>query len=101
VFWFVVKVVLVSIAVSLLARWAKLIPRYPKLRYAVLFQVLNTGLLTALLTFLLLAGIDLSWVILLVLLLAVQWLALLCTNAVAQRSAGSEDAPRIRSGRAE
>jgi hypothetical protein len=93
VFWFVVKVVLVSIAVSLLARWARLIPRYPKLRYTVLFQVFNSGLLTGLLTLLILAGIDPSWVVLLVLLLAVQGVAVLCTNSVVRRADGSEEAP--------
>ena len=94
---YVVKVVLVSIVASLLATWAQLIPRYPKLKYAVLFQVLNTGLLTILLTFLLTAGIDPSWFVLLVLLLLVLWCAVLCTNFIVRRAGVPEDGPSYRS----
>ncbi len=86
--WFVVKVVLVSIVASLLARWADLIPRYPKLRYAILFQVLNSGLLTLVLTALITAGIYPSWVVLLVLILVVAWCAVLCTSFIVRRLPG-------------
>jgi steroid 5-alpha reductase family enzyme len=92
-FLFVAKVVLVSIAVSLLARWANLIPRYPKLRYRVLFQVLNSGLLTVLLSLLITAGFNPPWTLLLVLLVVVLWGAVLCTNYIVRRAADAEDEP--------
>ena len=80
--FFVVKVVLVSIAVSLIARWAKWVPRYPKLKQAVLFQVLNTGLLTIVLTVLTTAGVFPSWPPLVIILVLILWLSVRCTNAI-------------------
>ena len=88
---FVLKVVAISIVVSLIARWAKWVPRYPQLKYAVLLQVFNTGLLTILLTFLITAGIYPSWPILLVVLFLVLWLSVRCTNAIVQSRGDSAD----------
>jgi len=84
---FIVKVVLVSIGVSLLAVWAKLIPRYPKLRYAVLFKVRAAHVADH-------RGFYPSWVVLVVLLLVVLWCAVLCTNYIVRRSGVSEDETR-------
>jgi drug/metabolite transporter (DMT)-like permease len=89
-FVLVVKVVVVSIVVSLLARWVGMIPRYPKLRYAALYQFLNSGLLTVLLTVLLMTGINPPWVFLLLLLLLVMWGSVLCTNYVVRRGSASK-----------
>jgi uncharacterized membrane protein YdfJ with MMPL/SSD domain len=82
--YFVVHVVLVAIAVSLIGRWAKWVPRYPKLRHAFLFQVFNTGLLTIVLTFLGTAGAFPSWPVLVAVVLLILWLSVRCTNAIVQ-----------------
>lgn len=84
-FAFVLEVVAVSIVVSIVARWLKLIPRYSKLRYAVLMQALNTVLLTVVLSVLLAAGIYPSWALLAALLFVILWLSVRCTNYIARR----------------
>ena len=51
---FVIQVVVVSIAVSILSRAFGLIPRYPERRFTRLVSILNAGILTILLTLVLL-----------------------------------------------
>lgn len=61
---FVIQVVVVSIVVSILSHRFGLIPRYPERRYTRLVPVLNTGILTILLTLVLLFDLHPSWTIL-------------------------------------
>jgi len=48
--YFLLEIIGVSILVSLFATWVKLIPRYPKRIHAFAQQLMNTALLTVLLT---------------------------------------------------
>jgi membrane-bound metal-dependent hydrolase YbcI (DUF457 family) len=61
-FWLVIEVIIASIAVSLIARALKLIPRYDRLVHRILLQVLNGGVLTIVLTFLFVYGVRPGWV---------------------------------------
>lgn len=89
---FVVEVVVVSIAVSLVAGWIHLIPRYPKLRYAFLVQVFNAVFLTVVLTVLFAVKVYPSWVLMFLLVLLILWLSVECTNYLVRRS-GAEPTP--------
>jgi len=60
---FVVEVIAVSIVVSAISYALRLVPRYPKRIFGVLQQVLNTGLLTLLLTYLIVNEIEPGWVV--------------------------------------
>ncbi len=82
---FIVELVAVSILVSLGARWAEIVPRYPKLRYAILMQSLNAGLLTIVLTVLLTMEIYPTWILLFALILSILWLSVQVTNQLVHR----------------
>ncbi len=81
--FFVVKVIAVSIAVSLFAAWMKLIPRYQRRKDAFLMQLINTGILTLVLTVLFTFGIYLSWLITFGLILAILLSSVWLTNKIA------------------
>lgn len=87
-FYFVLEVIGVSMLVSLFATWIKLIPRYPKRRYAFIQQLINTGFLTILLTFLCLFGIYPSWLLLFGLILFILWWSIRITGTFVQRGGG-------------
>jgi len=61
---FVLEVILVSIVVSAISYALRLIPRYPKRIYGILVQILNTTLLTLVLTYLTINEITPGWVVL-------------------------------------
>lgn len=61
---FVIQVVVVSLVVSILMYKFGLIPRYPERRYTRLVPILNTGILTVLLTLVLLLDLHPSWTVL-------------------------------------
>jgi len=84
-FAFAIEVVAVSIAVSLVAGWVHLIPQYSKRKYAFLMQLLNTGLLTIVLSLLLLAGLYPSWIVIVLLILLIFWLSVRWTNSICRR----------------
>jgi len=84
-FLFVLMVVVVSILVSLLASWIKLVPRYQRSKYSFIQQLINTGLLTVLLTLLTLFGIYPSWFLLFVMILFVLWLSVQITNNMVKK----------------
>ena len=90
-FYFVIEVIAASIAVSLLSRWLNLIPRYLKRKYAVLMQLLNTGLLTIVLTSLFIFGIYPSWFVTGGLILSILLLSVLLTN---NRLRATENQPK-------
>ncbi len=88
-FFFVLEVIGVSILVSLFATWIKLIPRYPKRRYVFTQQLINTGILTLLLTFLAIFEIYPSWFLMFALILFVLWLSVRITSAIVRKRGDS------------
>ena len=62
-FFFLIRWIIVSILVSLLAAWLKIVPAYPKRVYTLLVHLLDTAVLTIVLTIILTFGIYPSWVI--------------------------------------
>lgn len=82
-FSFIIEVVAVSILVSLAARWAEMVPRYRKLRHAILMQSLNAGLLTIALTVMIKMEIYPTWILLFVLILSILWLSVQLTAHLA------------------
>ncbi len=79
-FLLVIEIIVVSILVNIFAIWIKLIPRYPKRKYAFLQQLINTGILTVALTILIVFDIYLSWLLLFVLVLFILWWSVRITN---------------------
>jgi hypothetical protein len=61
--WFVFEVILLSIVVSAISYALRLIPRYAKRSHRILQQVMNTGLLTIVFTFLFVFGVEPGWVV--------------------------------------
>ena len=95
---FIIEWVMVSIAVSILATWIGFIPRYPQWRQALTLQLINTLLLTVLLSVLLLSKLHPSGVLLFVAMLAVLWLSVRLTGRVFESRASAaasrpEDTP--------
>jgi hypothetical protein len=88
-FLFLLEVIGVSILVSLFANWIKLVPRYPKRKYALIQQLTNTGFLTILLTLLFSFGVYPSWLILFAIILLILWLSVLITGAIVRRGGES------------
>ncbi|HEY9167797.1 MAG TPA: hypothetical protein VIS48_16710 [Candidatus Kryptonia bacterium] len=88
-FYFVLEVIGVSILVSLLSTWIKLIPHYPKRKYAFIQQLINTAFLTILLTFLCLFEIYPSWFLLFALILFILWLSIRITGAIVPKDGES------------
>ena len=84
--YFGLEVIGVSILVSLFATWIKLVPRYPKRKYNVIQQALNSGILSLLLTVLFSFEIYPSWSILFVGILFVLWVSVRITNGVALKN---------------
>jgi len=81
-FYFFVEVIGVSILVSLFANWIKLVPRYPKWKYALLQQLINTGILTILLTIFFAFRVYPSWGILFILIVVILWWSVRLTNNI-------------------
>lgn len=89
---FIFEIIAVSIAASLVSRWLGLIPRYEKRRNAVLMQLINTGFLTIVLTFLFAFEIYLSWLLAFGLILGVLLLSVWMTNRIAGEPAKKDPA---------
>ncbi|HTS88725.1 MAG TPA: hypothetical protein VMG41_09560 [Gemmatimonadales bacterium] len=77
---FIIEWVMVSIAVSILATWIGFVPRYPKWGQTLTLQLINTLLLTMLLSTLLVSRLHPSGVLLFVAMLAVLWLSVRLTG---------------------
>ena len=78
--YFLIKWIVVSIVVSILASWLDWIPRYPKRKHVFLLNVVNTGFLTIILTVLLIFDIYPSWLVVSGLILVILYLSVQITN---------------------
>ena len=87
-FLFTLEVVVVSIIASLLATWIRLVPRYPKRSQMFIQQLINTVLLTIALIVIEVFGIYPSWIVLLVMIIAVIWLSVQIANKVVYQAGG-------------
>ena len=84
-FLFVLKVVIVSILVSLFSTWIRLIPHYQRRRHFFIQQLINTGLLSIILTLLTFFGIYPSWLLLFGMVLFVLWWSVQITNDIVKK----------------
>jgi len=84
-FYIVLEVIGVSILVSLFATWIKLIPHYPKRKYAIIQQLINSGFLTIMLTFISLFEIYPSWLLLFAIILFILWWSVQITSAIVRK----------------
>jgi hypothetical protein len=100
-FYFIVEVVAASILVSVFATWIKLIPRYPKRKYALIQQAANTGFLTVLLILLFSLDIYPSWPLLFAIILFIVWLSVRLTNNIVQKRGESIAEPAMGEGKNE
>jgi len=82
IFLFVLERIAVSIAVSLVSEWLGIIPKYEKRRNAFLLQLINTGILTIVLTFLIAFEIYLSWLLAFGLILGIFLLSVWMANKI-------------------
>jgi hypothetical protein len=67
-----VEIIAASIAVSLIAAWMKLIPRYRSRKISFFMNLINTGILTVFWTGLFILDITPSWIILVLIIFVVQ-----------------------------
>ena len=88
--YFVLEIIVVSILVSLFATWIKLIPRYPKRKYAFIQQLINTAFLTILLTLMGVFGIYPSWFLLFALILFISWWSIQITKGIVRKGSESK-----------
>ena len=88
--FFLLEVIVVSILVSLFATWIKLIPRYSKRKYNLIQQLVNTAVLTVVLTILFSFGIYPDWILLFAIILFILWLSVRFTNNIVQKAGESE-----------
>jgi hypothetical protein len=86
VFYFVIEVIGVSILVSIFATWIRLIPGYPKRKYALIQQLTNTALLTVFMTLAISLGVYPSWFLLSLIILFILWLSIRLTNGIVQKA---------------
>jgi integral membrane sensor domain MASE1 len=84
-FYFALEVIGVSILVSLFATWIKLVPKYPKRKYNLLQQALNTVIVSLLLTILFSLQIYPSWAILFAAILFVLWASVKITDTIVSK----------------
>ena len=84
-FAYVLKIVLISIGVSLFATWIKLIPRYPNWKYRLIREGSNTGILTVLLTVMVSFQIEVPWVLLFGIMLGILGLSVLIADRALRR----------------
>ena len=84
-FFFVIQVVVVSIILSIISYWIKVIPHYPKRRHAFLVQVFNTGFLTIMFTIVGIYDAYPSWYLLFGLMLLFLLLSVRITNSIARK----------------
>jgi len=82
---FVIEVILASIAVSVISHALHLTPKYPKRFHRILQQVLNTGVLTILLTYLVVNDIEPGLVVTGSMIFAVLIGSIITTNLVAHK----------------
>jgi cell division protein FtsW (lipid II flippase) len=88
VFEYIIELVILSIFVSLFAKWVKLIPRYPKKRYAIIQEAANAILMTIFLTILFNIDMRPSWIILFIMILFVLWVSVKFTDNLVKRREG-------------
>ena len=87
----------VSIVVSILSAWLKIIPTYAKRIHKILVHVVDTALLTVILTFLLLSGIYPHWTVVFVLIFMTLTVSVWFTNRIAGRKSTPAETPSQRS----
>ena len=88
-FYFVIKVIAVSIILSLIAVWLKLIPKYPKRKFRLIQQGSNLLMVNLVLTFLFIFEIYPSWLILAGMILLILWLSVEITDYLLRKEKGS------------
>lgn len=86
---FVLEAIAVSILVSIFATWIKLIPCYPKKKYNLIQQLVNTALLTVFLTLVSIFGVYPSWILLFAVILLILWMSIRLTNNIVKKAGGS------------
>jgi hypothetical protein len=82
----VLAVIFVSILVSLFATWIKLIPRYPKWKYAVIQQLTNALLQTIFVTLIFWFELPISWFPLFAVTLLILWVSVEYTKQMVRRA---------------
>ena len=82
----VLKLVIISILVSIFAAWIKLIPRYSSWKYSFIQQVTNAVLQTAFMTLLFTFDLSSSWPVLFVLILLILWASVRFTDEFVRRN---------------
>ncbi len=82
----VLKLVVISILVSIFAAWIKLIPKYPNWKYSFIQQLTNAVLQTVFMTLLFTFNLSSSWPVLFVVILVILWASVLFTNAMVRRN---------------
>ncbi len=82
---FVIEVILASIVVSVISYALRLTPKYPKRIHRILQQVLNTGLLTVLLTYLIVNNIEPGLVVTGSMIFLVLIASIVATNFIARK----------------
>ena len=90
-FSFILVWIAVSIAVSILSAWLKIIPTYSKRIHRVLVHVIDTAILTVVLTILLISGIYPHWTIVFVLIFVSLMLSVWFTNRLDRKGAKPDD----------
>ena len=84
-FYLIAEVVAVSIFVSVFVTWIKLIPRYPKRKYAFIQQFNNIVIQTYFFTILFSLGVYPSWPLLFLMILFFVWLSVRLTNSITRK----------------
>jgi hypothetical protein len=84
-FFFVIQVVVVSIILSILSYWIKVIPHYAKRRHAIFVQLLNTIFLTIMFSIVGIYDTYPSWYLLFGLMLFFLLLSVRITNVIARK----------------
>ena len=85
-FSFVIEVIAVSIIISLIATWFKLIPKYPKWKYRLIQQGSNLVMLNIILTAFFIFEFYPSWIILAIMIFLVLWLSVELTDYIVKKN---------------
>ncbi|HTX17461.1 MAG TPA: hypothetical protein VMG34_02280 [Bacteroidota bacterium] len=90
---FVLVWITVSIAVSIFASWIEIVPRYTKRVHKILVHLIDTAILTVVLTALLLTGIYPHWTVVFLLIFLSLALSVWFTNRISRGSEKNEPHP--------
>ena len=85
-FSFVIEVIAVSIIISLIATWFKLIPKHAKWKYRLIQQGSNLVMLNIILTAFFIFEFYPSWVILAIMIFLVLWLSVELTDYIVKKN---------------